>query len=554
MFHSKVPRVFIFASAVLFFLATYTTFHLYNRGPSLDTTGGSHVASIQDAAPTQEPRPTDIVKLPDGLAQVPNNDESTPPLPPPPPPPSPGQLPKEPPAPAPGLPNNIEGDPVKGEHPLPVPNSKDCPKDLELLVRASVQLELTERVHYSRRYIQPVYSNTIDGDHIANHTEPLIEDPVEINLWDCQNAKVPESAPLKLEVPKPYSPESFAHMTFGIATDYNRLDASIETFAQWLSDSGANLVGVVTDASHRPPQDIDQLHQKFKAAGMDVTLVGPLDEKYTTSQNHFAVLIPMLERSHSGTEWYGLLDDDTFFPHLKPLSDSLARLNHNKDMYVGTLSEDFEQVRKYGMMAFGGAGAFLSAALAQRLSGVVRQCVDEGHDKEGDIIIRDCIFSNSKARLTILPGLYQQDIRGDVSGFFEAGLRPLNLHHWKSWYDEPVDKMATAATFCGDCFLQRWRFSTDTVLTNGFSIVRYTDGLESVDLDFVEGTWMRAEESYSFAIGPMRQQYPVDKKQSYRLRESQLMKNGDLKQLYLRAGNSAIGEVDEVVELVWQKH
>ncbi|KAI1074519.1 glycosyltransferase family 31 protein [Whalleya microplaca] len=554
MFHSKVPRVFVFASAVLLFLVTYTTFHLYNRGQQPYTTGGSHVASIQDATPTQEPNPTDVTKGTDGIlspgvpAKAPNNNGgSTPPRPA-------AQHPDSPPAPAPGFDSSAEGDAVKGEHPLPVPNSKDCPKDLELLVRASVQLEFTERVRYSRHHIRPVFSATIDRDHVANITEPLIKDQVEINLWNCRNAKVPESTPIKLEVPKPYAQKSFTHLTFGVATDYHRLDSSIEPFATWLSGSGAKLVAVVTDASSRLPSEMDELSQKFKVAGMDVTLIKPLDEEYTTSQNHFAVFLPMMEHGHADTQWYGFLDDDTFFPHLKPLSDSLATLNHNKDTYVGTLSEDFEQVRRYGMMAFGGAGAFLSASLAKRLSGTVLQCVNEGHEKEGDIIIRDCIYSNSKARLTILPGLYQQDIRGDVSGFFEAGLRPLNLHHWKSWYDEPVDKIATAASFCGDCFLQRWRFGKDTVLTNGFSIARYPEGLDSVDLDTVEATWIRGQDGFEYGIGPLRERYKAEQKQSYKLRESQLMSNGDLKQLYVRGGNSALGEIDEVVELVWQKH
>jgi len=37
----------------------------------------------------------------------------------------------------------------------------------------------------------------------------------------------------------------------------------------------------------------------------------------------------------------------------------------------------------------------------------------------------------------------------DMRGFFESGVEPLNLHHWKSWYYEPVLEMAKATAFCG---------------------------------------------------------------------------------------------------------
>lgn len=77
-----------------------------------------------------------------------------------------------------------------------------------------------------------------------------------------------------------------------------------------------------------------------------------------------------------------------------------------------------------------------------------------------------------------------------MSGFFESGVQPLNLHHWKSWYHEPVVKMAVAAKFCGSCILQRWLFNADTVFSNGYSIVIYpTDVLKTIDLDKTEHTW-----------------------------------------------------------------
>ncbi|OTA55422.1 glycosyltransferase family 31 protein, partial [Hypoxylon sp. EC38] len=416
----------------------------------------------------------------------------------------------------------------------------------------SIDLKLTERVHYSRRYIQPIFSNSVDRDNVVNITEPLLKDVVEVDLYDCGDAWVPQTAPIKLQVPKPHPKMMFTHLTFGVATNYDRLNDSISPFAHWISGTGAKLVAIVIDAKEKSPSEMKQLQDSFEIAGINVTLETPINETFTTAQNHFAVLLPMLEHSNPDTHWYGLLDDDTFFPTLKPLSDSLATLDHKVDAYVGALSEDFEAVRNFGFMAFGGAGAFLSPPLAKKLGDRALKCIDEATTKEGDTILRDCVYANSKAKLTILRGLYQQDITGDVSGFFEAGLKPLSLHHWKSWYKAPVEDMAKATKFCGDCFLQRWRFGTDTVFTNGFSIVTYSDGIESIDLDLMEGTWGKADtRDFDFSLGPLRNPYPKSKKKSYELKKAEFGENGDLKQLYVRVGDSDVDEPDQVVELVW---
>ncbi|KAI0842729.1 glycosyltransferase family 31 protein [Hypoxylon sp. FL0890] len=528
MFPSKVPRVFVLASTVLLFLVTYTTLHLYHRVPPSYPTTPVLAPAVQDGEP----------------GKIPGKGEQ------------PTQLPVRPPVePIEAQSSSSSGEQSEEEHLLSFPDPKHCPKDLEFLVRASIDLGLTERVRYTRRYIQPIFSDSVDRDNVANITEPLLKDVVEVDLHNCGDAWIPQSTPIKLQVPNPHPEAVFTHLTFGVATDYSRLSDSINPFAHWISGTGAKLVAVVMDAKDKSPNEMEQLRDNFELAGINVTLVRPINEKFTTAQNHFAVLIPMLENSSAETQWYGLLDDDTFFPSLKPLSDSLATLDHKADAYVGALSEDFQAVRGFGFMAFGGAGAFLSAPLAKKLGDQVFGCIDKATTVEGDTILRDCVYSNSKAKLTLLPGLYQQDIAGDVSGFFEAGLNPLSLHHWKGWYKAPVEKMAKAAKFCGDCFLQRWRFGSDTVFSNGFSIATYSDGVESVDLDLMEGTWGKAEsKDFDFSLGPLRVPYPIDKKKSYKLREAEFEDNGDLKQLYVLLGNSSPGELDQVVELVWRNH
>ncbi|KAI0385671.1 glycosyltransferase family 31 protein [Hypomontagnella monticulosa] len=561
MFPSKVPRAFVLASVVLLFLVTYTTLQLYRRVPPSYPEANPKVIPIQDAVVQEDQTgpdhavpvetangfPTPIFDIPASTPSV-QDDKS-------------GQRldDKEPPSESSTehMSNSDAGNNAEEEHHLSLPDPKRCPKDLEFLVRSSVNLELTERVRYTRRYIHPIFSIGVDRQNVVNVTEPLINDQVEIDMYDCRGATIPESTPIKLHVPIPHPEATYSHLIFGVATDYGRLNGSISSFAHWISGTGAKLVATITDARYKSPSEIEQLQDNFRAADIDAIFVNPINEAFTTSQNHFTVLINMVEHSSFDTKWYGLVDDDTFFPTLKPLADSLATLDHKTDAYVGALSEDFSSVQTFGFMAFGGAGAFLSAPLARKLSSQALKCIDEATTREGDTILRDCVYTNSKAKLTILPGLYQQDIRDDVSGFFEAGLRPLNLHHWKSWYREPVEKMAKVAKFCGDCFLQRWRFGTDTVFSNGFSIATYRDGVDSIDLQKMEGTWSKAQgdgRDFDFSLGPLRDPYPADQKKSYKLRDAEFAENGDLRQLYVRVGDASTGELDEVVELVWKKN
>lgn len=425
-----------------------------------------------------------------------------------------------------------------------------CPQSWEYLAQIGLKHELTENVLYARSCIQPVFSSEAGPEEVANVTDPIFQNAVELDLTKCSNVKIPDCTPVQLEVPKPYPKESFSEFVFGVATSSERLRDSITAFAHWLSGTRATLVAAVIDSADRSREEMEELEAQMRAAGIDAHVVGSHSQDYIA---HFAVLEDMMDYSGPETKWFGLLDDDTFYPSLKPLSNALAQLDHTTDVYAGTLSEDWDQVRIWGYMAYGGAGAFLSAPLANKLADNLYDCIVGSSAQQGDILIRECVYTRSKAKLTVVPRLYQLDFADDVSGFFEAGLRPLNLHHWKTWFDAPVVEMAQAADFCGDCFLQRWRFGNDTVLTNGYSIAIYRDGLKAVDLDTIEGTWHKYTHDFDWSIGPLRRPLSREEKQSFRLLESDITPQGDLRQIYIWKGNNSIGELDEVVEMIWKR-
>lgn len=560
---SRIPRVFVSASIALLFLVFCTTLYLYDDAPVYHATGNAQVSaskteehwdqSGQDGAFQDvkidgpsiatyiDPTASSTVSASTSTLSTDGSDKT----------PATSQEYVEKPE------QGVEPEKDLGHNPghstASRPSGTDCPADVQFLTRAATEQELTERVRYTRSCIKPVFSAKVDRDEVVNISEPIFKGATELDLLDCWDIQLPRCSPVKLTVPNPYTKGNYAHLIFGIATSYERLNDSIPAFTHWLSGTRSKLIASVTDFQEKNRTEMGYLQDEFKAAGIDAVMVKPLNPEFKTSQNHFGVLKDMVEYSGPETQWFAFLDDDTFFPNLKPLSDALAKLDHTKDAYVGTLSEDFSSVRNWGYMAFGGAGAYLSAPLAVKLAEKVFECIEESSFAEGDIIIRECVYTKSKAKLTIMPGLYQQDIEGDASGFFEAGLKPINLHHWKSWFEAPVIAMAKAADFCGDCFLQRWRFGNDTVLSNGYSIAAYRDGLENVDLTTLEGTFDKFNEDFDFSIGPLRKPYSKKRKKSYKLLDAEITRRGDLRQLYVWKGNETLGELDEVVEMIWQK-
>ncbi|RYP20799.1 hypothetical protein DL767_009384 [Monosporascus sp. MG133] len=268
---------------------------------------------------------------------------------------------------------------------------------------------------------------------------------------------------------------------------------SIPAFAHWLSGTGSKLIASVTDIQEKNRTEMGYLQDEFQAAGIDAVMVKPLNPGFKTSENYFGVLKVMVEYSGPETQWT---------PTSTPCPKTSLRFG------VGAIWPS-------------GAPAHISPLrlpwhLPRKSSSASKSLRSRRATSS-----RECVYTKSKAKLTIIPGLYQQDIPGGASGFFEASLRPINLHHWKSWFEAPVIAMVKAADFCGDCSLQRWRSGNDAVLSNG--------------------------------IGLLRKPYSKKRKKSYKLLGAEITQRGDLRQLYVWKGNETLGELDEVVEMIWQK-
>ncbi|MCJ1364297.1 hypothetical protein MMC16_003406 [Acarospora aff. strigata] len=376
--------------------------------------------------------------------------------------------------------------------------------------------------------------------------EPLFTRSQSVNLQVCNEIEHYPCEPLTLKVSTapPYTDAS--GLMFGVSTTLKRLEDSIPQFQRWLSNNGAMLLVLVVD--HMVPS-LEEIEAKLEKAGIIATLV-KANPNIMSAQQHFSIVEELYNHKRPDTKWMGIIDDDTFFPSIPNLLATLAKYDHNQPHYIGALSEDWNAVRLFGFMAFGGGGIFLSTPLTEQIHNGYGECLQMGERMEGDVILRDCIYAKTRTKLSLEPDFHQIDLEHDVSGFYESGVFPLSIHHYKSWYQMLPEKMHLVAEVCGECFLQRWQFADNTLLTNAYSAVHYPLGID-FDTELVEGTWAHPNHEYDFSLGPLRPAMTPEKKVSWKFLDAEVRDDGAVKQLYVHRGMK--GKEDEVLELVWTK-
>jgi hypothetical protein len=362
-------------------------------------------------------------------------------------------------------------------------------------------------------------------------------------------------------------------LLLGASTSLGRFEQAIPQLAQWLAGTNASLVVNVAD-SNGNSGNITRVQELTRTAGIDVTLLPNADRpkpedksEERHGQRHFSVVKQLQLQRKAHHKWFGIIDDDTFFPSLSAVVAALQEYDSEQAYYIGGLSEDWHAVTGiYGYMAYGGAGMFLSAPVLDTLMEHFDECLT---NLEGDMIYRDCVYRHTypPVQLTVLSGLHQMDFRGDASGWYEAGTDSLlSLHHWNSrwWYLYPVHHGHLVSKVCGeDCFLQRHRFADDVVLTNGYSVAQYPGGLDKVELARVEATFMHDEndaEQWDFSVGRLRPRLKADEKISWRLEYAVEEQDGTVRQFYIhRAGDEVFDSermkqhVVGVLEVEWEK-
>jgi hypothetical protein len=378
--------------------------------------------------------------------------------------------------------------------------------------------------------------------------------PTAFDSIDVQNPPAMTTClePLKVPVPRSPYPRTVdaSDMLFGISTTYGRLNdhgtSPLKEWSHWFTNGRGGLILRLVDASE---SELEDTRRQLIALGMDVK-VYPSNSSIHMAQRYLS-LLPALynDPSRKHRKWLVMWDDDTFFPYMHSLLDRLSTYGHRTDLHIGTLSEDTKNIQRHGSQAFGGAGVFSPSSWPPSSPDSTTNVVltrnfknsNSGWGPQGDMLLRKCIYENTEIRLTILRDLHQLDILGDPSGFYEAVLAPLSLHHFKGgfWHSAKPYEGAQITHICGEaCYLQRFLRNDDFIVSNGYSVAYYPYGIQ-FDVQQMEGTFSAATDDYGwnldFMLGPQRQSLVKSgRKVAWELQASSLQVDGSVRQIYIR--------------------
>jgi hypothetical protein len=423
------------------------------------------------------------------------------------------------------------------------------------------------RKNFSRTYFRPHHV----GIEAEFRSLEDIDDPVlppfralergTVLSNENEDPTLPCPPVIDVDVATDHDSAETAKMLFGIATTADRLERLLPSLLYSFGDSKAGVLALVPESD----DDLQRQEDYFRARGLDITIESsPLE----FTARYFGLVEAFAYHVHSvrpQTQWLGFIDDDTFFPSLATVAEQLKQFDPSKKHYIGSLSEASWQVDTFGHIAFGGAGVFISRAMLEHLMNYYEDCQSWG-EQPGDQKLGQCIERSSDTPLTLWPSLYQMDVTGEPDGIFESG-RPINsLHHWGSWYHKDVVKMSAVAASAGKrSVLRRWVFDqqeavnnetgtsvrTFWVLTNGYSIVRYTldehTPNTAVNFDHAEKTWEEDISGYQQRLGPLRSKdQPGVTKERWLLRDATVV-GDNVHQLYSREEEAT----HSLIEIVW---
>ncbi|KAL2811134.1 hypothetical protein BJX63DRAFT_422613 [Aspergillus granulosus] len=289
-----------------------------------------------------------------------------------------------------------------------------------------------------------------------------------------------------IEAPVAPSPPDASHMIFGVATSLEKLEASLDAIAHWAGNTNARIIAVAEQGGSSTRA---RIQDRAATLGIRLTITQTEDEQL---DRYFSLIHVLYQHRDDSTQWAVLIDDDTFFPSMTNLVSRLASAyDPSIPQYIGAMTEDLARISGTGYMAYGGAGIFLSLPLLSDLQHVFETC--HAFKERGDRMLASCIYAHTNAKFIWERGLYQLDLRGDASGFFESGRPlPLSVHHWSSWFQADMVALGKVAAICGDeCLLRRFHLSKDWFMVNGYSVIQ--DATLWNDPRPMEQTWEKSK-------------------------------------------------------------
>ncbi|KAH6999614.1 glycosyltransferase family 31 protein [Ilyonectria destructans] len=458
----------------------------------------------------------------------------------------------------------------------------DCSVDTAHLSDIRKRHSLSYRVQYLKRYVRFTRTEGLERKGLTKLGQSMLPGKFKTVQIGREYEKEACGAPLELPVPKSGFPATVnaTQFLFGVSTTYERFmnpdTTPIGEWIYWMTDShghtnGAHLVLMLLDATDHELQEVANM---LGDVGINVDVYH--SDSSTEMAVRYLTLVPTLytHREAANKKWLVTCDDDTFFPSMHGLVEKLATYDADMPMYIGTLSEDAGAVERHGSQAFGGAGVFLSMPMAALITDSYEDCKSEqsirdansGWGAQGDILLRNCIYKNSETRLTNLWDLWQLDFLGHPSGFYEWGIKPLSLHHYRGrgWHLSRPVQMSKIAHTCGeDCTMLRFQ-TDDNFIVSGYSVAHYPEGI-NFDHRQVESTlWAPAPNrgwNLDYMLGPQRPSLlRTGRKIGWELQESEVNADGSVLQTYIRhktdwrwvgKDEKPMSNIDGIMELVW---
>ncbi|KAJ6151315.1 hypothetical protein N7470_007909 [Penicillium chermesinum] len=443
------------------------------------------------------------------------------------------------------------------------PGAKDASNTCEVDPKLAAPLPFSEwlpRKNYTRTYMRP---RMVKPD-AEFHTLEEIDKPVLPPFVAMERGMVvsPENREesfvcphiIDVDVASDDDVEETSKLLFGLATTVDRLDRLLPSLLYTYGNTKAGLIVLVPESD----DDLERQETYFRNRGLSLDFTA----RYFGMVEAFSEHIRMY-RPH--TTWLGFSDDDTFFLSLPTIAKELKLFDEKKKHYIGSLSEASWQVDTFGHIAFGGAGVFVSKPLLDVLMNHYDECQSWG-EQPGDQKLGQCIQRFGDTPLTLWPSLYQMDMTDPVDGVYESGRKIESMHHWNSWYTKDVVKMTTVAAAAGrKSVLRRWVFDQEEtvnnatgettrhfwVLTNGYSLVKYTYGQntpdDAVNFDAVEKTWPEDPLGYESRLGPLRPAEEEGVIKDRWLMHDAYVVGENVHQFYVREED----EGHSVIEIVW---
>jgi hypothetical protein len=448
-------------------------------------------------------------------------------------------------------------------------------------------LKVEAPFHYQCLTVNSAPSSGQSRTHMQMVDQAIFHEPAIGGSLEDESVALPPCQPVEIPVPeyKTSAEVDTGSLFFGAATSLDRIINSTQHWARWLAGTEATAIVIVHWDPIQEPEiqsgehlretskwiEVEHMLERY---GLNITLIPYMSFGGGThfiddpdTKRHLSITQAMRELKEPRHEWFVIIDDDTFFPSLPNLLKSLNQYDSSKPHFIGQLSESRAHYSHATHMAYGGAGLFLTSSVLERITLHYPTCLDRPRDDEnnpkppgGDMLIKFCIEEDdgtSDVPLEILPGLHQIDIHGDPWGWYESGItNALSLHHYNTYAIFPILTSSYVTDVCGDCFLQRYQFKEDTIMTNGVSIVKYLNGIDRVPFHKVEQTFeVNGPDDYLDSLGELRP--PLTEgvaKQSWRFETAVKTEDGIVRQFYVSRANGkngVEGKPDSVYELIW---